>query len=92
MKKMFFALINLFLFALSSSSQVKVGNLLTENLVDPVGIDVLQPRFTWQLMSDQRNVLQSAYEIKVSLVKKLSGAAIKYRLINRYKYHTKEAS
>lgn len=66
MKKTLFALINLFLFVLSSSSQVKVRNLLTENLVDPVGIDVQEPRFSWQLTSDQRNILQSAYEIKVS--------------------------
>lgn len=47
-------------------AQVKVNHLRTENLQNPVGIDVLQPCFSWQLVSDQRNVLQSAYEIRVA--------------------------
>lgn len=33
--------------------------------MNPIGLDVLLPRFTWQLQSDQRNVLQTAYEIRV---------------------------
>jgi len=47
-------------------AQIKVGNLLTENRENPIGIDILQPRFSWQLMSEGRNVMQSAYEIRVS--------------------------
>ncbi|MFI5133784.1 MAG: family 78 glycoside hydrolase catalytic domain [Chitinophagales bacterium] len=47
------------------AAQVKVENLLIENLSNPIGLDVKQPRFTWQLISDQRNILQTAYEIKV---------------------------
>ncbi|HET9747128.1 MAG TPA: family 78 glycoside hydrolase catalytic domain, partial [Chitinophagaceae bacterium] len=47
------------------SAQVKLQNLLTENLSNPIGIDVM-PRFSWQLVSDQRNVLQTAYEITVN--------------------------
>lgn len=31
----------------------------------PVGLDTQQPRFSWKLVSDKRNVLQTAYEIKV---------------------------
>ncbi len=50
----------------SVPAQVKVGHLRTENVKDPVGIDVLQPYFSWQLASDQRNVSQSAYEIRVA--------------------------
>ncbi|MGH2643596.1 MAG: alpha-L-rhamnosidase N-terminal domain-containing protein, partial [Chitinophagaceae bacterium] len=46
-------------------SQVKVDQLLCENLSDPIGIGVLQPRFSWQLTSDKRNVMQVAYEIRV---------------------------
>ena len=57
----------LFIFATTLiSAQVKLQNLLTENLVNPVGIDVQQPRFSWQLISDQKNVSQTAYEIIVS--------------------------
>jgi len=47
-------------------AQVHVSNLLCENLVNPIGIDVAQPRFSWQLTSDKRNVTQTAYEIKVT--------------------------
>lgn len=52
--------------SLRASTQVKIQNLLTENLINPVGIDVQQPRFSWQLVSNKRNVLQTAYEIKVA--------------------------
>ena len=41
-------------------------NLLVENKVNPIGIDVTSPRFSWQLVSDKRNVMQTAYEIRVS--------------------------
>jgi alpha-L-rhamnosidase len=47
-------------------AQVSVTNLRCEMLVDPLGIDIKQPRLSWQLKSDQRNVQQSAYEIIVS--------------------------
>jgi alpha-L-rhamnosidase len=69
MKKIQSLAIILFLFSSVVSAQFTVSNLLTENLVDPVGIDVLQPRFSWQLISDKRNTMQSAYEIKVMLNK-----------------------
>ncbi|MFI5185840.1 MAG: family 78 glycoside hydrolase catalytic domain [Chitinophagales bacterium] len=46
-------------------AQVQVTELLCENLNNPIGIDELQPRFSWQLVSDKRNVKQTAYEIKV---------------------------
>ncbi|HEX5153142.1 MAG TPA: family 78 glycoside hydrolase catalytic domain [Parafilimonas sp.] len=59
----------LLLFSSVVSAQLTVSNLLTENLIDPIGIDVLQPRFSWQLISDKRNTMQSAYEIKVMLNK-----------------------
>jgi len=48
------------------SAQVKVVNLLTENQTNPIGLDVQQPRFSWQLVSEQRNISQTAYEITVS--------------------------
>jgi alpha-L-rhamnosidase len=51
-------------------TQIAVINLLTENRVNPVGMDVTSPRFSWQLQSDKRNVMQTAYEIKVSVAGK----------------------
>lgn len=47
-------------------AQVSVSNLLCNNLQNPIGIGTAKPRFSWQLNSTQRNVKQSAYEIKVS--------------------------
>ncbi len=47
-------------------AQVSLVNLLTENSINPVGLDIIQPRFTWLLGSEKRNVSQSAYEIKVT--------------------------
>ena len=46
--------------------QIKVQNLMTEDRIDPVGLDMARPRFSWQMISDQRNVMQTAYELRVS--------------------------
>ncbi len=66
MRKTLFFFCAILLIATSITAQVKLQNLLTENLTNPVGIDVQQPRFSWQLVSDRRNVSQTAYEITVS--------------------------
>ena len=41
-------------------------NLLCEYAVNPVGIDVLQPRFSWELKHSERGHTQSAYQILVA--------------------------
>ena len=48
------------------SAQVKLQTLLTDNLSNPIGIDTKEPVFSWQLASDKRSVLQTAYEINVA--------------------------
>lgn len=53
------------LFSLTVTAQSKVENLRTENRIDPIGLDIVQPRFSWQLESGKRNVVQTAYEIRV---------------------------
>jgi alpha-L-rhamnosidase len=40
-----------------------VENLRCESRVDPQGIDTVQPRLSWQIDSDARGVLQTAYQI-----------------------------
>jgi alpha-L-rhamnosidase len=65
MKKNHILLLFFLLCASLAQSQVIVQNLLTENLANPIGIDQLQPRFSWQLTSNQKNILQTAYEINV---------------------------
>jgi len=47
-------------------AQVSVTNLRCEMLVNPLGIYIKDPRFSWQLNSDQRNVQQTEYHIIVS--------------------------
>lgn len=65
--KKFYPLLSIFLLcSLKAITQVTVANLLTDNRINPVGIDVAQPQFSWQLISNRRNVLQTAYEIKVA--------------------------
>lgn len=46
-------------------SQSIVTSLLTENLKNPLGIDAQAPHFSWQIKSNERNTVQTAYEIKV---------------------------
>src|SRR5687767_6506916 len=65
MKKIFFFILTGQAFILSAFSQVKVVNLLTENRTNPIGIDMITPRFSWQLSGDRRNITQAAYELKV---------------------------
>ena len=49
---------------------VTIGELRCENLENPLGIDVTQPRLSWKLHSNERNQLQTAYEILVALSQK----------------------
>lgn len=45
---------------------LKIFDLTTEYKVNPVGMDDIQPRFSWKLDSDLPNTKQCAYQIKVS--------------------------
>ena len=66
MKKIILSVIVSSLLVTASFAQLSVQHLLTENRTNPVGLDVLLPRFSWQLASSKRNVMQSAYEIKIT--------------------------
>ena len=66
MKKSIYLIIVLQLLSLGVMSQVSLHNLLTENKNNPIGLDITQPRFTWQLVSEKRNIKQTAYEVKVT--------------------------
>jgi alpha-L-rhamnosidase len=60
----------------TASAQIKVQKLKTENLTNPVGVDVKVPRFGWQLVSPERNIMQTAYEIRVSTNSGLKGGLV----------------
>ena len=52
---------------------VSLQNTTCEMLVNPMGIDVLQPRFAWHIISSERNLMQTAYQVLVaSSVEKLN--------------------
>jgi hypothetical protein len=55
-----------FSFAGNSAPPLKPEKLTTEYLVNPLGIDVTQPRLSWTLVSGARAQKQSAYELIVS--------------------------
>jgi alpha-L-rhamnosidase len=67
-----FLIICLQFISLALCAQTKVANLLCENLINPIGIDAAQPGFSWQLVSDKRNTMQTAYEIRVLEGKKIT--------------------
>ncbi|SFR66997.1 glycoside hydrolase family 78 protein [Maribacter stanieri] len=46
--------------------KTEILNLVTEYKTNPIGIDVQKPRLSWQLNSDEKNVKQTAYEIRVA--------------------------
>lgn len=51
---------------LVQDADLKVTGLRTEYAVNPLGIDVRKPRLSWQIQSERRDVLQSAYHIRVA--------------------------
>jgi alpha-L-rhamnosidase len=46
--------------------RIAVQKLRTEYLENPLGIDALKPRLSWQIASDWRNVRQSAYQVQAA--------------------------
>src|SRR5215218_6216100 len=49
-----------------AAAPLQADSLTCEYGVNPLGLDVQKPRFSWVLVASERNVLQSAYEIIVS--------------------------
>jgi alpha-L-rhamnosidase len=73
MKVKYFAILLIFLFLISCSnkdnqkvSSLKINSAICEYLLNPLGIDVLQPRLSWKLSSYEKNKSQSAYRILVA--------------------------
>ena len=47
-------------------AQPSLARLRTEYKVNPLGIDVRQPRLSWELTSAERGVVQAAYQVRVA--------------------------
>src|SRR5882757_734846 len=52
--------------AMCLSQNPVAENLSCEYLTNPVGIDMIHPRLSWQINTPQRNTLQQAYGIRVA--------------------------
>lgn len=66
MKYFFLFVIALALSASSHAQQLTIANLRCESRSNPLGVDVIKPKLSWQLQSKQQNVLQMAYRILVA--------------------------
>lgn len=49
-----------------SAENVRIEKTSAEYASNPIGLDIAQPRLSWILGSDERNQVQTAYEIKVA--------------------------
>ncbi|MCK5372339.1 MAG: alpha-rhamnosidase, partial [Cyclobacteriaceae bacterium] len=59
----FFLLVVLFFSCQKKSSNSLVVNLKCEHLINPIGIDSKNPRFSWQLVSKMNGIAQEAFQI-----------------------------
>ena len=64
--KLFIILLSVSTMNVSAAAKLEVKNLICEYHTDPMGIDIQKPRLSWQMLSAENNVLQTAYEIKVT--------------------------
>ncbi|WP_167617963.1 glycoside hydrolase family 78 protein [Maribellus sediminis] len=53
-------------FSFSGKCETNPVKLICEYHENPIGIDVVQPRLSWQLQSTENDVLQTAYQIRVA--------------------------
>jgi alpha-L-rhamnosidase len=51
---------------LLAATKTEVKELVSEYRINPLGIDVQKPRLSWKIISNAENLVQSAYEIKVT--------------------------
>jgi len=59
---------------IKKSISLDITNLKLEQKRTPLGVDISNPRFSWNMESEQRGVKQAAYQILVaSSLKKLQG-------------------
>ncbi len=67
----------LILIALSGnlfSQDLIVKDLSCEHKKNPVGVDVLQPRFSWKIYGSEGSVLQTAYSVRVAADSRFTGS------------------
>ena len=76
MKRFTLSTLFLLLFCCVLSAKLVVTDLKVEGMTDPIGLDNTNPLFSWILHSDERGVMQSAYEIEVFENAECSGSPL----------------
>lgn len=56
----------LFSFLAMAQNDIKLHNLQCEMLTNPLGIDVLQPRLSWQIITEKSEVEQTHFQVLVA--------------------------
>jgi alpha-L-rhamnosidase len=64
--QLFTLIITFISFSIIVNAKTQVTNLICEYHTNPIGMDVKVPRLSWQIISDQSDVKQTAYEIRVA--------------------------
>lgn len=66
MYRVVFAILTVFSVSVLAAQPLKLVHPACENRTNPLGVDTKQPRLSWKLISDERNVRQVAYQILVA--------------------------
>jgi len=72
---LFLLIIPGFIFA----QNLSVKDLTCEHKINPVGIDILQPRLSWKISGVGNNILQTAWSIRVATDPKFSSSKMVWR-------------
>ncbi len=66
MKVLVVSLFSLLLSYSNAQNTIMVNNLKCEYSLNPIGLDITDPRFSWSVESEQRGIIQTTYQIIVS--------------------------
>jgi len=50
------------------AAPLAVGKMKCEYMTNPLGIDVAQPRLSWELSAQERGAVQQAYQVLVASI------------------------
>jgi alpha-L-rhamnosidase len=76
MKSIKLSLILICLYGSSYAQDLCVKNLTCEHKINPIGIDIIKPRFSWKIVGTGNDILQTAYKIRVTTEGKSSAGKI----------------
>jgi alpha-L-rhamnosidase len=76
MKSIRLSFIFIILSTIMVAQDLTLYDLTCEHKVNPLGVDVLQPRLSWKLSSTGYNVMQTAYSLRVSADDRFSASGI----------------